>query len=177
MVYTFIRTYQLDMMLALSAVSLCFGLLLFITKFLEKRRKYILIFMEFVATFLLFFDRMSYLYASDITPVGFVMVRVSNFFVFFLTPCVILGFNLYINYVLTVDGKLPKPPKQLIFVSMASLCEMILVIFSQITGLFYYFDENNVYHRGSGFIICYIGMVALSLWWIARVVLLYNGMI
>ena len=33
---------------------------------------------------------------------------------------------------------------------------MCLAIVSAFTGLYYYFDENNVYHRGPGFLIAYI---------------------
>ena len=154
--FDLIRAYQLDIMLGLSAACLCFALLLFITRFLERRRKLIMIFMEFVATFLLFSDRLAYIYSGDTSAMGYIMVRVSNFLVFLLTPAVVFGFNLYVGYLLETDAKIKKIPKRLLFVSILALVEMVLVAISQVTGLFYYFDENNVYHRGPGFIICYM---------------------
>ena len=154
--FDFLRTYQLDIMLILTGASLCLALLLFITRFLDKRRKYILIYMEFVATFLLFFDRLAYVYAGGVGPTAYVMVRVSNFFVFFLTPSVIFGFNQYIIDLLMKECKVKKIPKRLLFVSIITLVEMLLVVVSQMTGLFYYIDEQNLYHRGSGFIWCYV---------------------
>jgi len=154
--FEIIRTYQLDIMLALSATCFCFGLLLFITKFLDKRRKEILIFMEFDATFLLFFDRMAYIYSGDVSVEGYIWVRVSNFFVFFLTAGTVFGFNLYLQDLLIKEGKLKKIPKRLMFVSFATLIQGAMLIISQFTGWFYYFDEYNVYHRGAGFVFCYI---------------------
>lgn len=154
--FDLIRTYQLDIMLALSATCFCFGLLLFITRFLDKRRKRILIFMEFAATFLLFFDRCAYIYSGDTSPEGFVMIRVSNFFVFFLTAGIVFGFNLYLGDLIEKDSEDKKIPSRLFFVSMATMMQMALVIISQFTGWFYYIDESNVYHRGSGFMISYI---------------------
>ncbi len=144
--FDIIRTYQLDIMLALSATCFFFGLLLFITKFLDKRRKEILIFMEFDATFLLFFDRMAYIYSGDISVEGYIWVRVSNFFVFFLTAGTVFGFNLYLQDLLINESKLKKIPKRLMFVSFATLIQGAMLIISQFTGWFYYFDEYNVYH-------------------------------
>lgn len=75
--FELIRTYQLDIMFALIVACLVFAFLLFVTDFLDKKRKIILIAMEFIAAFLLFFDRMAYVYSGDVTDTGYVMVRVS----------------------------------------------------------------------------------------------------
>ena len=91
--FDFIRQHQLNIMLLLCGASGILTLLLFITRFLNKRRKWALILMELVAMFLLWFDRLAYCYAGNLGHKAFVMVRVSNFFVFFLTPAVVLGFN------------------------------------------------------------------------------------
>lgn len=150
------KAYQLDLMFAFSAACLCFVLMLLITRFLDKQTKYILIFMEITAGCLLFSDRLAYIYAGDKSFTGFVMVRVSNFLVFFLTPAIVYGFNLYLNDLLMKTKEVQKSPVRITIVSMLAITEMILVVISQITGLFYYFDENNVYHRGPGFLLCYI---------------------
>lgn len=89
-----IRNHQLNIMLCLCAACFTMGVMLFLTKFLSKRRKWILIAMEIVATLLLFFDRMAYIYAGDVDAMGFMMVRVSNFMVFFLTSATVFSFKL-----------------------------------------------------------------------------------
>ena len=154
--FEFIRTYQLDIMLVLSSVCFCFGLMLFVTRFLEKKRKRILILMEFVATFLLFFDRLAYMHAGELTDFGFAIVRFSNFMVFMLTAWIVMGFNLHLQYLVCDVGKIKPVPKRLILVSIMIIFEMVLVIITQFTGYVYYIDEFNVYHRGQGFLICYM---------------------
>ena len=155
--FEFIRIHQLNIMLALSSACLTFGLLLFVTRFLDKRKKAILIGMEFAATFLLYSDRLAYIYAGDMSTKGYVMVRVSNFLVFFLTAAVVLIFDQYlIDLILRIAQTSETVPVRLKVVAYAAVFEMVMVIISQFTGLYYYFDENNVYHRGPGFLICYI---------------------
>ena len=155
--FDFIRTHQLNIMLALSAACITFALLLFVTRFLDKKRKAILMAMEFVATFLLYFDRLAYIYAGDVSKKGYIMVRVSNFMVFFLTAAVVFVFDQYlIDLILRTVHTAETVPTRLKVVGISSIVEMVLVIISQFTGLYYYFDENNVYHRGPGFLICYI---------------------
>ena len=154
--FDLIRTYQLDIMLVLSAACISFALLLFFTRFLEKRRKIILIIMELVATFLLFSDRMAYIYAGDVTRTGYIMVRISNFMVFFLTSAIVFSFNLYvIDLIIEIENRNYVPLK-LLFVGIGSFIGMILVIIAHFTGFYYTFDENNVYHRGPGFLFCYL---------------------
>lgn len=154
--FEIIRRYQMDIMLGLSSACIAFAFLLFFTQFLAKRRKGILIFMEFVATFLLYFDRMAYLYSGDTGHKGYVMVRVSNFFVFVLTAAIVLGLDMYIADLIKVEAKKTTIPKRLYFVGAAAIFEMFLVVLSQFTGMYYYFDENNVYHRGPLFLGCYV---------------------
>ena len=124
--FDFIRNHQLDIMLALSAACFTMALLLVITKFLSKRRKWILVMMELIATTLLMFDRQAYMYSGNVTRTGLVMVRVSNFMVFFMTSAVVFGFNLYLTDLLTEEGKLEKIPKRLRLVAFLSIFGMIL---------------------------------------------------
>ncbi|MCR5722297.1 MAG: diguanylate cyclase [Lachnospiraceae bacterium] len=155
--FDFIRAHQLNIMLALSAACVTFALLLFFTKFLNKKNRAILILMEFVATFLLYFDRMAYIYAGNITRKGYILVRLSNFMVFFLTAAIVLVFDQYIiDLILRVAKTTDKVPRRLKFVAIASVVEIVMVIISQFKGFYYYFDENNYYHRGPLFLGCYV---------------------
>lgn len=154
--YEFIRSHQLNMMLELSSACFTMALLLLITKFLTRKRKWILIMMELIATTLLISDRCAYIYSGDVSATGYVMVRISNGLVFFLTSAIVLGFNMYLTDLLTAEGKMEKLPKRITFVNIISVIGMVLAIIAAFTGLYYSFDANNIYHRGPGFLISYI---------------------
>lgn len=154
--YEWIKANQLDIMLVLCAVCGTMAGLLLITRFLSERRKWIMILMELLATFLLAFDRAAYIYKGDTSWVGGVMVRISNFMVFFLTSAIVMGFNFYLIDLLQHEAKLKRIPRRLHAVTWGSLMGMALVVVSQFTGLYYTFDAQNQYHRGSGFLLCYL---------------------
>ncbi len=154
--YELIKNNQLDIMLVLCGACGILGLLLIITRFLSKSRKRILLLMMFQALFLLWFDRQAYIYAGDPGHMGYIMVRVSNFLVFFLTSAMVFGMNLYIRDWMMTEGGMKTLPKRLDIVHVLSICGMLLAVISAFTGLYYYFDETNKYHRGSGFIIAYV---------------------
>ena len=161
--FDFIRDYQMSIMLALCSVCATMAVLLLITRFLSKRRKWILVIMELVATFLLWFDRLAYIYRGDTSDLGYVMVRLSNFMVFFLTSCVVFGFNLYLCDLLLNEGEMETLPRRLRVAQIGGLVGMILAVVSHFTGLYYHFDENNVYQRGDGFLIAYLIPVIIPL--------------
>lgn len=163
MMFKFILNHQLNMMLALSAICGMMAVLLLITRFLPKRRKWILIFMELIAAFLLGFDRASYMYRGDVSHMGYVMVRLSNFMVFFLTSAVVFGFNLYLVDLLVSNDKVSKLPYRLKVSQLGAIFGMVIAVVSHFTGLYYYFDDQNVYHRGPGFLLCYIVPVVIPL--------------
>ena len=154
--FDLIRENQMDIMLALCSVCFMMALMLLITRFLPLRRKLVLINMEILATLLLAFDRMAYIYSGGLDRTAYVMVRVSNFMVFFLTSGIVFGFNLFLLDLLDVgvDGK--KAPFRLKLVSFLAVIGMLLVIVSQFTGLIYSFDGNNRYYRGPGFLLSYV---------------------
>ena len=160
--FDLIRTYQMDIMLALCAVCLTIAALLLFTRFLPKRRKLVMINMEVVATLLLAFDRLAYIYSGDVSRTGWFMVRISNFMVFFLTSAIVFGFDLFLIDLLTTgeDSIRDSAPFRLKVVGIIAVIGMLLAIISAFTGLYYYFDDQNKYHRGAGFLIAYIIPVA-----------------
>lgn len=154
--FEFIRDNQLNLMLILCGACGILAFLLLMTKFLEKKRKWILIMMELIALYLLWFDRLAYVYAGDASAKGYYMVRFSNFMVFLLTPAIVLGFNLFISDYLTVEGKLSPLPKRITLVSVMAIMSMVMAVIASFTNLYYFFDAHNKYHRGKWFIISYI---------------------
>lgn len=154
--FDFIRNHQMNIMLCLCAACATMTIMLFLTKFLSTRRKWILICIEVVATLLLFFDRLAYIYAGNTESIGYIMVRLSNFMVFFLTSTTVFVFNFYIIDLVLNEGQLTKIPRRLVFTGFAAFAGMMLAIVSAFTHLYYYFDYMNFYHRGRGFLIAYI---------------------
>ncbi|MBR1898926.1 MAG: HD domain-containing protein [Oscillospiraceae bacterium] len=154
--FELIRQHQLNLMLALCAICMTMAGLLLVTRFLSRRRKWILIVMEMLATFLLAFDRASYIYKGDASEFGFLMIRLSNFMVFFLTPAIVLTFSLYLTDLLLHEGGLTRRPLRLKIVNIGAVIGMALIVVSHFTGFYYYFDEQNIYHRGAGFPLSYI---------------------
>ncbi|MCR5427772.1 MAG: HD domain-containing protein [Lachnospiraceae bacterium] len=156
--FELIRTYQLDIMLALCAVCMTIAALLLFTRFLSKRRKWVMINMEVTATLLLAFDRLAYVYSGDVSRIGWIMVRISNCMVFFLTSGIVFAFNLFLIDLLTADDTKIREsaPTRLKAVAVISSMGMLLAVISAFTGLYYYFDEYNKYHRGAGFLISYV---------------------
>ena len=151
-----IKSYQLDLMLLLCGACGMMTVLLLITRFLDEKRKWSLLLMEIVAFFLLWFDRLAYIYAGDPSPKGFVMVRISNCMVFVLTSGVVWSFNIYISNLLKNEKGIKIKSKRLEVVGVASVAGMVLAFISAFVGIYYYFDENNTYHRGDFFLISYI---------------------
>lgn len=154
--FELIRSHQLNIMLLLCGACGILAFLVFHTRFLPKARKHILILMELMALFLLWFDRLAYIYAGDPSDKGYIMVRVSNFLVFFLTPGMAFGLTMYLKDWLKNEGKLKKIPKRIYFSIYASVIGMLLAVIGAFTDLYYYFDITNRYHRGKGFLIAYI---------------------
>ncbi len=154
--YEFIKDNQLNIMLILCGGCGVMAILLCMTQFLGKRRKHILIAMEVVAVLLLWFDRLAYIYAGRTSPKGYYMVRISNFLVFLLTSAIVFFFNQYLKDLLANEESIKKVPRRLKVVEALSAGGMMLSVVAAFTGLYYYFDESNVYHRGQGFLIAYI---------------------
>ena len=159
----FLINHQLNIMLALSSVCATIALFVLIARAIPKRRRVALLLLELSSMFLLYFDRMAYIYSGDISHTGYVMVRVSNFLVFFLTNIVILSLNLYLIDVIRGAGGLEGVAFRLNLCVILSLLGDAFVILSQFTGFYYYFDELNNYHRGPGFILCYVFPVVTPL--------------
>ena len=153
----YLRYFQLDIMLFMSGICGILAILSLVTKSLSPKRRHFLSCLEAAATFLLLFDRFAYIYRGDPSRLGFWMVRISNFMVFFLTLYEVHCVTLYLIDLLRSKGIEDAKIKKFLYI-----CEglfaigIVLLVISQFTGLYYTFDENNVYHRSSGFILCYI---------------------
>ena len=152
----FLRAHQLSIMLFESGMCAMLALLTFVIRTLPKKRRGILASMEIGAMVLLFADRFAYLYRGDVSTTGYWVVRISNFLVFYMELFLLHSFTIYLADIYKSDGILPKVPKRLLVAEALFLIGEILLVISQFTGLYYTFDENNVYHRSPAFTLCYL---------------------
>ena len=171
-----IEEYQLNIMIAIAAMCGITALFAFLTSSLGKRRRRLIVFIEISAMILVLMDRYAYIYNGDTSTFGYYMVRISNFFVFFMTVAIAYHGVLYVKIILSETIKESRVLRRLRVASVLSWIGMILVIVSQFTGLYYTFDENNVYQRAPGFIICYIIPFAIIVIQLSIIIQYYRDM-
>ena len=152
----YLRQTQADIMLVLVGICGVIALLIFLTDTMSAKQKRNLILLECSAMFLMIADRRAYIFRGDPSPMGWWMVRLSNFLVFFLILVIIYSFNRYLEDLLTTEGKMSQVPRRLKVAGFLTLAGMVLVIISQFTGLYYTFDSMNRYQRAPGFIVSYL---------------------
>lgn len=148
----FIRTNQLNYLLVLSCICFIVSVFTLILRFENKKIKYSLLAVEIFAFLLDFFDRYAYIFRGNETALGYWMVRITNFIVFFSQLAETLAFNIYTNYVLNFK----KSSKRFYGIVIFLVAGMICLIISQFTGWYYTFDSTNRYQRASLFPLCYL---------------------
>jgi len=129
---------------------------------LKQNNRRTLIFIEFFTGFLLLFDALAYIYRGNISTSGWYMVRICNFLVFICNSSAAFFFCFYVcefikqsrlsfSLLLTPKSSIRKEgiPVQLFIVLFLCILGALLTTVSQFTNLFYYFDENNIYHRNT----------------------------
>lgn len=100
---------------------------------------------------------------------SFYSVRISNFCEFFFGYLLSLLFTIYIVYCVN-NEKLNKKFKDCILALFTM--EVLLLVISQFTGIFYYFDSSNVYHRGDLFWISQVAVICSAV--INSVLIIFN---
>lgn len=108
--------------------------------------------MQVITAVLLLNDALAYIFRGSLGIVGYYMVRISNFMVFVLSDVDMFFFHVYVCSYLFEDEKW-KTIRRVKFVSYICAIGVGLVIISQFTNFYYYFDANNLYHRNTGYII------------------------
>ena len=142
---------------------LCFQVGIFLCsghKFNKNGRR-TLILIEFLSGFLLLSDALAYLFRGNTSEIGYYMVRISNFLVFICNYSISffvcfyicefikqtrLNFSIFKHPRLAVKEGLPA---QIFSIFTFCIIGIILTIISQFTELFYFFDDNNIYHRST----------------------------
>ena len=145
--FDFLKTHQLNIMLYMSGICGILVVLTLMTKTLSSRRRRILALLEAAAMLLLIADRYAYIYRGDPSTLGFWMVRISNFLVYFLTLYITHSITLYLFDLFRNEGRLRTIPKRLYLCEILFAAGVVLLVISQFTGLYYTFDAQNTYQR------------------------------
>ena len=113
---------------------------------------------------MLWADRLAYIYRGNESHFGWIMVRLTNFSVFFFSLFVIFSFNIYLEDLFATKSATNTIPKRLHIVGGIIGLGIIMLIISQFTGLYYTFDETNHYVRGKFFILSYaVPLITLTI--------------
>lgn len=158
----FLKAQQLNFMLFMSGICFVLAILTLVTKALSPRRKRALALLEIAAMILLLSDRFAYIYRGDTSALGFWMVRISNFLVYFMTLYIAHALTLYLIDLFRNEGKLTTFPKRIWVCEALFAAGLALLIVSLFTGLYYTIDEQNIYHRSPANILCYAAPLLIA---------------
>jgi len=123
---------------------------------IDNTKRMLIMHMNICTGFLCLFDSIIYLYKNQPGQIEYIILRVSNFITFFTSDLVVFFFTMYMTYLLfekfgiTTDIPCKKRIRTIYYLCILG---MSLVIFSQFTGIYYYIDEVNKYHRGNFFYV------------------------
>lgn len=147
---TILQVVNGGLLLGESLVCVIAALCFFLGKSYDQRKRRWMIGMQLSTALLLLSDAGSYFFRGDPSTVGYWMVRLCNFLVFFLSDSTLLFFNRYVGSCLFSAEECRKLKR--IRAAEAICCiGMLLVVGSQFTNLYYYFDADNFYHRAAGY--------------------------
>ena len=153
------RLGQAELLFCVCLFCLVMALCMYLSNnFDSKKRKWLLLMQVFTAL-LLFNDALAYIFRGYSGIAGYYIVRISNFMVFALSDVVMFFFHVYVCSYLFADGEW-RTIRRVKCVSYICAMGVALVIFSQFTNFYYYFDADNFYHRNTGYILSLLFPVA-----------------
>ncbi len=105
----------------------------------------------FLGIFLLFCDVIAYASKYNVFPHTYYLVRISNYLVFALSYILVIFMGKYFY-----DYIKPNEEEKKLFriVKIYAYISLVVLTISQFTNFYYYFDENNIYHRTVYYPIC-----------------------
>lgn len=125
---------------------------MYISNHFDKEKRRWLILMQVFTALLLLSDACAYIFRGYPGRVGYLMVHSSNFLVFALSVVILFFFHAYVCSYLFRRGQASQLHRVKIACILCALA-LTLVIISQFTNLYYYFDEQNYYHRSSWYML------------------------
>ena len=108
------------------------------------------------------FETLAYAFRGDSSQLGWWMVRVANFGVFLCNHLLLLFAAMFIIRTIEKDGQPVSAAFKRAFAAVIAL-GVVLLILSQAFGFYYGFDDQNSYHRESGYVVMLVILFAAML--------------
>lgn len=151
-----LKNNQVSILFGCGLVCIVLAFFAMVINFHSIRKKQALIKSEFGVAVLVIADAINYIFMGDTSRLGIWMERISNFLIFALTIGIIYFLNGYITPLFMETGKFTKLPKRLLLGFIIPGVGFSMVVVSQFTGWYYYFDEYNQYQRGPLFMLGFV---------------------
>lgn len=134
-------------------LSLILALSMFISKNYDREKRICVIMNELIASLLMFADAMSCIFRGHAGVVEHYILRVSGFLCFALSDAIFIPFTMYVTTQIFGTYRMPKEGycRRVRASYILSLVGIGLVFFSQFSRMYYFYDENNLYHRATLF--------------------------
>lgn len=146
-------THQKYILIFCGLVCIMLAFFIMVMNFKSVKRKKALIKITLGVGVLVFADAAGYFFDGSSTIFGYWGNRFSIFLVFIFVLANTCFLVEYTTFIFMETGKFETLPKRLRMGFMLPIIGMILVVISQFTGMYYYFDDSNKYQRGPLFIV------------------------
>ena len=143
---------QAELLFCIGLFCLVMALCMYLNNNFDNKKRKWLILMQVFTALLLFNDSLAYIFRGYPGTAGYYIVHISNFMVFALSDVVMFFFHVYVCSYLFANEEWRniRRAKSVCYICMAGVA---LVVISQFTNLYYYFDADNFYHRNTGYIV------------------------
>jgi len=152
----FLIENQISILSACSIMCIILGIYVLVIRFQSVRKKLALVKIEFGVAALTAAQAIGYLYEGQPGNNAYWALRAANLIVFIFTPANIYFLNEYIVTLFMETGRFETLPKRLRAAFIILSVGMGLVVVSQFTGMYYYIDSDNIYHRGPLFMVSFL---------------------
>lgn len=151
--------------IAVEFVAILVSLIITCILALQKKRSNTdkdIMWVQLIGALLLFNDSLSYYYSGSMSETGFALLKLSNALVFILNYTLM---GILCKYLFDyLKPKVMKEKNIYYLIWLMTLISIGIVIVSQYVNLYYYFDENHIYHRTTYFPVCQIpSFIGISL--------------
>jgi len=170
-------TYYEMIQISLEAMGAAFCIVCIIALFAYGKTKITNTIVKLLAlnTIMQINDATAYFFRGNTDSVSMAMTRITNYIVFLMQMLMILYF-LKLTFDLLGEYGIITSRKLMIFANVAIVVEFAIMTINLFTGIAYYFDENNYYHRNVGWFV-YTAIVLLIMVTLVIYVMSYRKMI
>ncbi|MBR5966369.1 MAG: hypothetical protein IK015_09685 [Treponema sp.] len=148
--YFFLLGHQNNIILALQSICGIIVFLTLLTQNLSKRRKIAIFFLELSVILLLGSGRVFNIHKWDVRQSLWWISRVAKFGEYLSALLVIFWVNFYLKDLFKKEGGMQNCQTRLFVADIFLYMGLVMLIVSQFTNFYYYFDEANHYRRSYG---------------------------